>query len=220
MIKYILEIETLSDTLIGSGEGFGAVIDTDIVFDGVGIPYIPSKRVKGLLKDSAKKVIEMMKTFDSFHIENEDQLFGKPGMDNSAPFKLSDLYIEDYKNNYEWIEYFTNSDKFKTLFSRDSVTDYFTNVRKSTTIDENGIAKKHSLRTARVLSKGFKFFGDIEIQSDNKEFENLLTLACINLQAMGTKRNRGLGEIKTTLYKEKENLNETILKELEELCKV
>lgn len=218
MNKYKLEIEILSDTLIGSGEGFGAVIDTDIVFDDVGIPYIPSKRVKGLLKDSAKKAIEMMKTFDTFLTENEKKLFGLPGMENSAPVKISDLYIECYKDNYEWIEYFTKSDKFKTLFSRDSVTDYFTNVRKSTTIDENGIAKKHSLRTARVLSKGFSFSGEIEIQSDNKEFEKLLVLACINLKAMGTKRNRGLGEIKTTLYKEMENLNGSILKELEELC--
>lgn len=218
MNNYRLEIEILSDTLIGSGEGYGAVIDTDIVFDVTGIPYIPSKRVKGLLRDSAKKVIEMMKIFDSFLTENENQLFGKPGMENSAPIKISDLYIDDYKENYEWIEYFTKSDKYKTLFSRDSVTDYFTNVRKNTTI-ENGVAKKHSLRNARVLSKGFKFFGDIEIQFENEEFEKLLVLACSNLKAMGTKRNRGLGEIKTTLYKEKENLNETILTELGELCK-
>jgi CRISPR/Cas system CSM-associated protein Csm3 (group 7 of RAMP superfamily) len=218
MNKYKLEIEILSDTLIGSGEGFGAVIDTDIVFDKVGIPYIPSKRIKGLLRDSAAKVFEMLKAFDSFSSEDGNKLFGEPGNENSSPLKISDLYIEDYKNNYDWVEYFTESLKFKSLFSRESVADYFTNVRKSTTIDENGIAKKHSLRTARVLSKGFKFSGEIEIHSESKEFEKILAYAGLNLKAMGTKRNRGLGEIKCNIYKEKLNLTEKTLQELEAVC--
>ena len=34
-----IELKLLSNTLIGSGEGFGAIIDTDVVFDETGIPY-------------------------------------------------------------------------------------------------------------------------------------------------------------------------------------
>jgi len=219
MNNYNLTIETLSDTLIGSGEGFGAVIDTDIVFDDIGIPYIPSKRIKGLLRDSARNVIEMMNEFDLSIPNDEKKLFGEPGMENFSDLIISNLYIEDYKENYEWLEFFTKSDKFSDLFSKDSVSDFFTNIRKSTTIDDSGVAKKHSLRSARVLSNGFIFNGEIEIQSGKEEFEKLLILACLNLKAMGTKRNRGLGEIKCVLFKENENLNQTILKELEELCK-
>lgn len=219
MNKYKLQIEILSDTLIGSGEGFGAVIDTDIVFDEIGIPFIPSKRIKGLLREYAGNAIEMFKSFELDLPKNESELFGKPGLENYSDLLISDLYIEDYDNNFKWMECFTKSEKFEELFSKDSVMDNFTNIRKSTTIDDSGVAKKNSLRSVRVLSKGYRFYGDIVVESGNEEFEKLLVLACINLKAMGTKRNRGLGEIKCILYKDSVNLNEIIIKELEEICK-
>jgi CRISPR/Cas system CMR subunit Cmr4 (Cas7 group RAMP superfamily) len=61
MKTYTLKLTLLSPCLIGSGEGFGAVIDSDIVFDEFGIPYIPAKRIKGCLRDSAIEVCEMFK---------------------------------------------------------------------------------------------------------------------------------------------------------------
>lgn len=47
MAVFTFNLELLSDTLIGSGEGWGATIDTDVVFDDFGLPYIPARRVKG-----------------------------------------------------------------------------------------------------------------------------------------------------------------------------
>ena len=223
MNKYLLEIEILSDTLIGSGEGFGSLVDTDIVFDEVGIPYIPAKRIKGLLRDSSKKISEIFteETFPGKTLVNYELLFGEPGMDNSSPIKVSDLYVEDYQNNFNLLNYYTKSDKYNSFFSKETVLDYFTTIRKSTTVDDNGVAKKHSLRSYRVLTKGHTFFGDIVIVNDNEKnilskFEKLLTLSCLNLKSMGTKRNRGLGEIKCTLKKGDNNLNKSVM---EELCK-
>ena len=43
-----LKVKLKSYTLCGSGEGRG-LIDSDIVFDRHGIPFIPGRRVKGLL---------------------------------------------------------------------------------------------------------------------------------------------------------------------------
>ena len=51
MMNHKINVKLKSDALIGSGEGFGAIIDTDVVFDEVGIPYIPGRRIKGCLKD-------------------------------------------------------------------------------------------------------------------------------------------------------------------------
>ena len=59
MNNYKLVLELKSPTLIGSGSGFGAEIDTDIVFDELGLPYIPSKRIKGCLRDAIKEIEEM-----------------------------------------------------------------------------------------------------------------------------------------------------------------
>ena len=43
--EHIVQIQLLSDTLIGTAEGYGTVIDKDSVFDEVGLPIIPGKRI-------------------------------------------------------------------------------------------------------------------------------------------------------------------------------
>ena len=50
-----ITIKLLSDALINSGEGFGAIIDSDVVFDDIGLPYIPAKRIKGLSEGCRKR---------------------------------------------------------------------------------------------------------------------------------------------------------------------
>ena len=47
-----LQIELKSDLCAGSGESLGSLIDTDICYDEYGFPYIPSKRLKGLIKEA------------------------------------------------------------------------------------------------------------------------------------------------------------------------
>jgi CRISPR/Cas system CMR subunit Cmr4 (Cas7 group RAMP superfamily) len=54
-----LELHLESPVLIGSGEGWGSVIDTDVVFDEVGLPFIPARRVKGVLRESTLELLEM-----------------------------------------------------------------------------------------------------------------------------------------------------------------
>lgn len=61
MKTLIMEVELLIPCLVGSGTGYGPLIDTDIVFDENGIPFIPAKRIKGCLRDSA---IEICKYFE------------------------------------------------------------------------------------------------------------------------------------------------------------
>ena len=46
-----IEMKLLSDAIPGSGEGLAGIIDADITYDEYGIPYIPAKRIKGILKD-------------------------------------------------------------------------------------------------------------------------------------------------------------------------
>jgi CRISPR-associated protein Csx10 len=65
--KYLIQIQLLSDTLIGAAEGYGAVIDKDSVFDEVGLPIIPGKRVKGIFREQAdllQKHQNLLETID------------------------------------------------------------------------------------------------------------------------------------------------------------
>src|SRR5450759_1800908 len=110
MPRIDLNIELLSDTLVGSGEGWGATIDSDIVFDKYGLPYIPAKRIKGCLRESAVEVLEMFeKAKIRFVSQKEiDSLFGRVGQTVSGELSVSNAYIEDYTSNKQWVEWLEN----------------------------------------------------------------------------------------------------------------
>ncbi len=227
MKVYTLKVTLESPCLIGSGEGFGAVIDSDIVFDEFGIPYIPAKRIKGCLRDSAIEACEIfrlagIKLFDLSEEDSENRftivtsLFGKPGDEKPAPAYFSNLTIQDYYSMVQWLKYLMA--EYPNIINRESIINQFTEIRQQTSIDEKtGTAKEHSLRTIRVVKKGHTFKGTIDIEDDKEDIFRLLYFACKNLTHIGTKRNRGFGKVSCRLYKNSTEIN--LLNELEALCK-
>ncbi|MCF6147696.1 MAG: hypothetical protein E3K37_03460 [Candidatus Kuenenia sp.] len=227
MKKYTITIKLLSDALIHSGEGFGAIIDSDIVFDDIGIPYIPAKRIKGCLRDAAKEACEMLESAQAdWKGAKIEDAFGKAGNMDSAPVYFSNLTINEYENNRQWFEYlreaytreYTDTGKkyWTGILSRESVLSTFTHIRQQTSIAEDGVADKHTLRTIRVLKKGIIFHGEIHVVKHESTIKNLLALACLNLRHIGTKRNRGFGEVECKLYDGDTEVS--ILHELEAIC--
>ena len=218
MKKYTIRTELKSDTLAGSGEGFGAIIDTDVVLDCVGIPYIPARRIKGCLKDSAEEVIEMFKqaNITNFTASKNiiDKVFGTPL--NPALINVSNLTIEQYGDNKKWFEYLM--EEYPAIVTKEQSTSFFTTIRQQTSIDDDkGIAKEHSLHTVRAIKKRNIFFGDISVDNPDDEILKLLWLACINLRHIGTKRNRGFGEIECRLLNT-DNQEISFAGELEGVC--
>jgi CRISPR/Cas system CSM-associated protein Csm3 (group 7 of RAMP superfamily) len=229
MKTYTLQITLESNALIGSGEGYGAIIDADVAFDDIGIPYIPVKRIKGCLRDAAIDVCVMLysaqiKSFldlttdissnNSNKFKIITDIFGKQGQESPAPFYFTNLMIDDYDKNKEWLEYFLS--EHANIISGDSIRSFFTELRQQTAIDDNGVAGEHSLRTIRTIKKGITFKGEICCQTENQNAERILALACRNLRYMGTKRNRGFGKIKCELL---DIQVAPILNDLEALCK-
>lgn len=214
MKEYKISIELLSDLLIGSGEGFGTLIDTDIIFDNYGIPYIPSKRIKGCIKDSFKEVIDSYKKFidttilEAQKLELEDNIFGNGSKNIKGCVFFDNLYLngyEEHKLNQEWLEYFTkNSDpdfKLNYMFGKERITNALTSIRKQTKINDLGVAEEGSLRSIRVISKNneVKFIGKIVFNKENQQILNLINVCVKNLKNIGTMRNRGFGYIKCTI---------------------
>ena len=54
--KYKLTITLKSDLCVGSGYSYARVIDSDISYDDLGIPYIQAKRLKGCLREAAELI--------------------------------------------------------------------------------------------------------------------------------------------------------------------
>lgn len=187
--KYILQIQLLSDTLIGGTEGFGSVIDKDSVFDEVGLPLIPGKRVKGILREQADLLGK-----NSFLNNAIDNLLGNSGQTDKAIeyLSVSNFTLPDYQVNKSALQYLIN----KGRISRPEVIKHFTTIRMMTSIDDYGLAKETSLRTFRVLKKGFVFTG--ELTFDPLHYDDLKNMVALT-RRIGSIRNRGLGHIQCQL---------------------
>ncbi|MEI6885555.1 MAG: RAMP superfamily CRISPR-associated protein [Bacteroidota bacterium] len=186
--NYKLQIRLLSDALIGASEGFGAIIDKDSVFDQVGLPVIPGKRVKGILREQA----EFLAKFGQIK-PDIDMLFGFIGMTDKSQEYLSvgNFVLENYKDNFECLKCLIS----KGSITRSEVINHFTTLRMMTRI-EDGIAADTSLRTIRVLKKGLLFTGDLIFDTSQLEiFNDVSSLT----RRIGSMRNRGLGHIQCTL---------------------
>lgn len=189
----MLEMELLSDAIPGSGEGLSGIIDIDVASDEYGIPYIPAKRIKGVLRESALE----LKDTAVLHCAVDD-IFGSSGQQEGTAFKISDGYIENYVIYKEFLEYAANRDELAPLFNREIILDGFTYQRSHTTIDhQTGTAKENTLRTSRVLKRGLKFYFHVEFPPNSDEdYQSDMEKICKVTRRFGLSRTRGLGEIR------------------------
>lgn len=195
-MRYQVTLSSESLLLVGSGEG-GVLIDADVVFHPAGFPYIPAKRFKGLLKESLQEVLEIMGKEDEYIRSTVLQLFGKPGaITHEGKLVFRNFFLEDWQNISEELSKLSSLEAFYP----ERVKAYFTTEVQQTAIDENGIAKKRSLRNYRTLKPGLKFEGTIGTISplDDEEWE-LLQRSVANLRFVGTRRNRGFGRVKCSI---------------------
>lgn len=195
-MKKKLIIELLSDCLPGSGAGNGSYIDTDCVFDAYGFPFIPSKRIKGCLRETAEK-LQSMGYADNFS-EEIHSIFGTEDKDGSI--RIGNAYLQGIKSIHQAVEYYKvqskKGNKVDFILMPDAIQEYYTCLHARTAIDENGIAKDKSLRTVRAICKGNVFEAEINYPEEKEAHIQTMVKA---LRYIGTNRNRGFGHVKLTL---------------------
>jgi CRISPR/Cas system CSM-associated protein Csm3 (group 7 of RAMP superfamily) len=171
-LKFI--IETLSDFHIGTGFSIEGYCDDAQFKDEDGYPSIKTETFKGLLKQSCNEIInlEWFKDYEDIY---------KYIFDYKAASSI-DLTIDVDKNNAK------NLNKLTTLYN-------------FTAINNNGVAKKGSLRSIECGVQGINFECELnfyyfeELIKTNKIIE-LLKLGLENITLIGGSRRRGLGEVK------------------------
>ncbi len=203
-----LKINLDSYTLCGSGEGAG-LIDNDVVFDKLGFPYLPGRRIKGLLRESAQEVLEMLDKDVSLSCLLSS-LFGSRGF-KPGTLKIPNLYLPDYDVIRAYTEELMKDRNMSAINIANIIATY-TETRAQTALEKDGIAVDGSLRTSRLLKPRICFYSEIE--SLSKPEEALLFLATHNLKRMGTRRNRGQGKISCCL---KESIYRSINQAIEAL---
>ncbi|MDR2751670.1 MAG: RAMP superfamily CRISPR-associated protein, partial [Clostridiales bacterium] len=92
MVNRQIEITLRSELCAASGDGFAGVLDSDIVFDALGLPYIPAKRIKGCLREAALDILSVSDEYEKAY----ETLFGKTGDIRSGGIKLGNGFLKDY----------------------------------------------------------------------------------------------------------------------------
>lgn len=206
-----IQIELQSDLCVASGYSFDGIIDTDICYDTLGIPYIPAKRLKGCFKETAESVLYRI-------LEDEDikHIFGGWGEKSLQGIVIGNAYIKNYEQIREELNtlFSMQSKKDAYVIDAQKILEQFTHIQANTAIgytDDaqgsktvyDGAAKDNSLRYTRVVNQyspidgeNLVFEADIQYDAvDEKKIENILS----GTRNIGLKRNRGLGSVKCTL---------------------
>ena len=201
MKEYTVTIETLSDTMLGSGESMPGFIDNDVKYDDNGLPYMFAKTLKGHIREQ----MEMLVCFSNDHgkprycKEDVDDLLGP---DEDEKFKkygrLKFTNVELESNVRKAI---VSAIRGKEV-SASEILEAMTMTYSSTRIaPETGVAMEHSLRRERMVRTGFTFETKLYLEDEGldedtqKKYEKLIIDSFRALQHIGTHKSKGKGHV-------------------------
>lgn len=193
------KIEFFSNWHCGSGLAAGADVDALVVKDKDGLPYVPGRTIKGLLRDAATEL--------GYAEDSIIKVFGKDAKQDGKGVKQDDKDAkQDGKDGEQYSQagcaFFSNAELSKheaAKIVKGQLAPYLYQTFASTAIDDNGIAKDGSLRRIETVVP-CTLYGSIS-GIDGTD-EKMLTEAMMYIKRMGTGRNRGYGRCKLSIGKE------------------
>ena len=183
----------------GSGQSRGADVDALVVKDAEGLPFIPGKVIKGLLREAMEVLMFLQgKDGDEAYRQAMIEFFGN-STDRNLMIVTSDKIHECMSRG---VGFFSNAVLDKTVAEqivKNEATRFLYRAISRTKIDPSGIAEDHSLRKIEVVVP-CSLYGEIhEVPELLKE--NLIQ-SFGYIKRMGFGRNRGLGRCSIQLEKE------------------
>ena len=173
-----ITIRFFSQWHCGSGTSAGAEVDELVVKDKNGMPYIPGKTLKGLIREATEDYVSfssqsealgtlLAETFGKELGETPEQTAGCAHFGNAV---------------LEGTEYEAIVENHAQQYMYDKIT--------TTAIDDDGIAKDHSLRSMEVVLPCTLY---ASITGVPENLADILSESFGMIKRMGQKRNRGLG---------------------------
>ena len=196
-LKYSLTFHTMWHS--GSGQSRGADIDSLVVKDNDGLPFIPGKTIKGLVREAIEEMMFLQgKDADASYRNLLIDFLG-----NSADHNLSLSPVsESYQCMSRGSGFFTNACLDQSvaaqILNHDASRFLYKGISR-TKIDDNGIASNHSLRRIEVVVPCV-LYG--EIYDIPEPLLDDLSISLGFIKRLGLDRNRGLGRCTISIIKE------------------
>ena len=179
-----IEINFFSEWHMGSALATGSHLDAIVVKDDYGLPYVPGKTLKGLLRDAAYDLLQynassvsLSRILRCFGQESHSDEDGAMGL---LHFSNVDLIDKDFfQHNHHLVDY---------LFLE----------RANISIGEDGISTNGSLRKIETV---IPVVLEGEIRNVPLEEFEFIEILCRYTRFIGSGRNRGMGRCSIKLKK-------------------
>jgi CRISPR/Cas system CSM-associated protein Csm3 (group 7 of RAMP superfamily) len=183
------QIEFFSYWHASSGLAGGAYADLLVNKTGKGLPYIPGRTLKGLLREAA----ETIKNFDKDLVTKTFILdvFGQAPDEKDIEAENATLEAKSFFSNAHL------SDYLQQAISKETVPLLY-HVLASTKINEHGVAADGTLRQIEVTVP-LALFATIEQFPDKPGYDLQLNYCFQWIKRMGLNRSRGLGRCKFSI---------------------
>lgn len=180
------EIKLYSPWHCGSGLSAGADVDALVVKDKNGLPFVPGKTIKGLLREAVENYCEFLQLNKEKEI---NEAFGRKeeNLDDEGKAKIGICFFGNA----------TMLESEAAIIKEHHVQEYLYTRISSTAIDKNGIAKDNSLRRIEAVVP-CTLKGSIYHVEDG--FADIMVKSMGMVKRLGQSRNRGMGrcDIKAT----------------------
>lgn len=181
-LKY--KIQFYSEWQCGSGLAAGADVDALAIKDKEGLPFVPGKTMKGLVREALETIYDMRGEDKSSFIK----LFGNSKDKSNIEKETAKVSFMEKGETF-----FTNASLDSDTYSKikeNHAAKYLYKSIASTSIEDNGIAERHSLRKIETVIP-LTLHGEIKRIPDG--LDNEVEKALHFIKRIGFNRNRGLG---------------------------
>ncbi|HOX46070.1 MAG TPA: RAMP superfamily CRISPR-associated protein [Myxococcota bacterium] len=199
----LLRIELAGFWHAGSGRGEGLGADLLVTRTAGGLPYLPGRTLKGLLREAVREACELevlsagrVETLFGGRAEHAAEEAAGKGEGRfqvvAGTLRVSDARLgEDPEARQAWEAWAADEENRPTR-------DQLTRILASTAIDEKGLARDKTLRCMEVAVP-MRLFAIVEGEEGAGDWRADLKAALPLLRGLGHKRSRGFGRCRVEL---------------------
>ncbi len=192
----LLRIDVVEPWHAGSGRGDGPGADALVIRDDAGLPYLPGKTLKGLLREALELTVDCGQAAGRSMV---DDLFGSTGdaaaLHGDRRFTTTEggLFVgsahlgRDEADRQRWAAW---------ARGRHELVERLFTLISSTKIDADGVASDQTLRTVQYAVP-VTLFAEVEPKGKlPPDWMQHVEAALPLVRSLGTRRNRGFGRCK------------------------
>ena len=196
-IKYTITF--FSEWHAGSGLTSGSDLDSLVIKDKKGLPFIPGRTLKGLLREAAEELVKLNHCDETFM----KTVFGVSSQKQKDKTEVNDP--EEHGVTKKGECFFSNAklsgELYKASIENELAPFYYRAISSTAINAKSGVAEKHSLRRMQTT---IPCVLEAEIMNVDEIYKAQIEACFKWIKRLGQNRNRGLGRCRFEMIKEKE----------------